>query len=122
MPDGEPEVFAVDPSATSFRQQLFRYGIASVAADNDVLASIRTGSTLIASDNFYVVESGCPDLIREIPNYSWDDKAAALGEDKPIKINDHSVDAGLRYGTHTGRTGWWYDVFPEELEAQLEMV
>lgn len=122
MPDGQPEVFAVDPSATSFRQQLFRYGIGSVAADNDVLSSIRTGSTLIASDRFYVVESGCPDLIREIPEYSWDDKAAALGEDKPIKINDHSVDAGLRYGTHTGRQAWWYDVFPEELEAALEMV
>lgn len=120
MPDGEPELIAIDPSATGFRQQLFRFGIGSVAAENDVLSGIRTGSTLIASDNFYVVESGCPDLIKELPDYSWDDRAAALGEDKPIKLRDHSCDAG-RYGWETGKQSWWYDVFPEELEALLEI-
>lgn len=31
--------------------------------------------------------------ITEIPGYSWDDKAARRGEDKPIKVADHSLDA-----------------------------
>lgn len=119
MPDGEPEVFAVDPSASSFRQQLFRFGIPSVAADNDVLSGLRTMSSLIAGQKFYVVGPECPALVRELPEYSWDDRAALLGEDKPIKIKDHSCDAA-RYGGHTGRQGWWYDIWPEDLEALLE--
>jgi len=32
----------------------------------------------------------------------------------------HNCDAG-RYGWETGRQSWWYDVYPEELEAELEM-
>lgn len=119
MPDGDPELVAVDPSAPGFRQQLFRYGIPSKAADNDVLPGIRTLSSVIGRDRFYAVRSGCPSLIEELPDYAWDDKAAAIGQDKPIKVNDHSCDA-VRYGTQTGRQSWWYDLFPEELEALLE--
>jgi PBSX family phage terminase large subunit len=119
MPDGGPERVAVDPSANGFRQQLYRHGITSTAADNDVLAGIGTMHSIVERGKFFVVEGGCPDLIREFPDYAWDPAAAAKGLDRPIKSGDHSLDAE-RYGTHTGKSSWWYDVFPDELEAVLE--
>ena len=39
----------------------------------------------------------CPHLEGELSECSWDDKAAALGEDKPVKVRDHATDA-CRYG------------------------
>jgi PBSX family phage terminase large subunit len=114
MPDGGPERVAVDPSANGFRQQLSRHGISSVSADNDVLAGIGTVHSLVERGKLFVVES-CKGLIEEFPDYAWDPAAAAKGLDKPIKSRDHSLDAD-RYGKQTGRSSWWYDVFPEELE------
>jgi PBSX family phage terminase large subunit len=121
MPDGGPERIAVDPSANGFRQQLYRHGISSVSADNDVLAGIGTMHSIVERGRFFVVESGCPALIKEFPDYAWDPAAAAKGLDKPIKSGDHSLD-GVRYGTHTGKTSWWYDVFPDDLAGVLESV
>ena len=44
-----------------------------------------------------------PDCVRtlgEIPSYVWDSKyAAACGEDRPLKENDHCCDA-MRYGVY----------------------
>jgi phage terminase large subunit len=37
--------------------------------------------------------------------YRWDPKATERGEDKPLKENDHSVDA-LRYVVATTETNW----------------
>ena len=38
----------------------------------------------------------CTNTLAEIEEYVWDDKAAQRGEDKPLKINDHAMDA-MRY-------------------------
>lgn len=35
----------------------------------------------------------------------WDEKASEKGEDKPVKIADHSVDA-LRYAVHSTAHEW----------------
>ena len=43
------------------------------------------------------VASRCAHLIVEIEGYVWDPKAQRRGEDKPLKVKDHGVDA-LRYG------------------------
>ncbi|MFP8960026.1 PBSX family phage terminase large subunit [Streptomyces nanhaiensis] len=100
-----PEWTVVDPSASSFIEQLHRDGTASVTpADNTVLDGIRTVSTLLSADRLRVHRS-CTGLIDELPGYSWDPDAAERGEDKPIKADDHSCDA-LRYGVRTTEALW----------------
>ena len=39
-------------------------------------------------------------LLKEVHNYLWDEKARQRGEEKPLKENDHAMDA-LRYLCHT---------------------
>ena len=41
----------------------------------------------------------CVNVITEFQTYSWDSKARRLGVDKPVKKNDHSMDA-LRYAVN----------------------
>lgn len=100
-----PEWTVVDPSAASFIEQLHRDNTPGVVpADNTVLDGIRTVASLLAADRLRVHPS-CTGLIDELPGYSWDDEAAEKGEDKPIKLEDHSCDA-LRYGVRTTETLW----------------
>ena len=99
-----PRYTVVDPSATSFRVQLHADGIASWAADNAVLDGIRLVSTLLSA-GLLRISTACPALIEEIPGYSWDEAAQRKGEDKPIKLADHGVDA-LRYGCKTTHSVW----------------
>lgn len=99
-----PEWTVVDPSAASFLAQLYQDGLTPTLADNSVLDGIRLTSSLLANDQLLVHRS-CTGWIDEIGGYSWDDKAAALGEDKPIKDNDHSLDAG-RYVVKTTEAVW----------------
>lgn len=110
-----PEYTIIDPSAASFRVQLHRDGWSSVMADNDVLAGIRTVASLLATDRLRVHRS-CTELIREIPGYAWDPKASERGEDAPIKLGDHGVDA-LRYGVRTTRAVWQYQLAEPEPAA-----
>lgn len=97
-----PEIVAVDPSATSFREQLHRDGVTSWPATNDVGLGLSTMASLMAADLIDVHES-CEGFINEIPGYSWDDKKT--DEDAPIKVDDHSLDGG-RYAVATSRHLW----------------
>lgn len=99
-----PEYVAVDPSAASFIQTLYRDGLVPTPADNDVLSGIRNVATLMGRDKLRIHQS-CKGLLDELPGYSWDDKKALLGLDVPIKVADHSCDA-LRYGIHTTQPIW----------------
>jgi PBSX family phage terminase large subunit len=100
----QPEYTVVDPSAASFIEQLFRDGVTAYPADNSVLDGIRTVASLLATDRLQIHDSAAG-LIDEFPGYSWDDAAALAGIDKPIKENDHSLDA-LRYGIRTTEAIW----------------
>ncbi|WP_030928483.1 PBSX family phage terminase large subunit [Streptomyces sp. NRRL B-24720] len=101
----QPEWTIVDPSAASYIEQLHRDGVSGVTpADNSVLDGIRTVGTLVAANRLFFHESA-KGVIEEMPGYSWDDEAAEKGEDKPIKQDDHSVDA-LRYGVRTTEALW----------------
>lgn len=100
-----PQWLIVDPSAASFLEQLHRDGVRGVRdADNSVIDGIRLFASLLALDRL-IVHKSCRGLIGELPGYTWDEKAAAKGEDKPNKVNDHSVDAA-RYVTLTTRRLW----------------
>lgn len=103
--EGQPEWLFIDPSAASFMTQLWADGVPGVArAQNDVLDGIRSVGVALGSGRLLVHRS-CRGLIDELPGYSWDDSAAARGEDKPLKVDDHSVDA-LRYVLHSTAHEW----------------
>jgi len=104
-----PEWVCVDPSAASFKMQLFADGVSSVTdGTNAVVGGIRTVASLLATDRL-VVSDKCVNLIKEIPAYAWDPKATAKGQDAPIKLQDHFCDA-LRYSLATTRQLWGMEV------------
>ncbi len=103
--DVTPAWTFVDPSAASFITQLWADGHPNIArAHNEVLDGIRTTATALDSGLLYVHRS-CTGLLDEIPGYAWDPDASDKGEDKPLKQDDHSVDA-LRYVLHSTRHEW----------------
>ena len=99
-----PDFVVVDPSAASFKAQLYQDGMPSVDGDNSVVDGIRLLSTLLAQGRLRV-HSSCRGLIGEMPSYVWDERYKLLGEDRPLKLNDHGVDA-VRYGVATTRNLW----------------
>uniref|UniRef100_UPI00055173B2 terminase large subunit n=1 Tax=Caloramator sp. ALD01 TaxID=1031288 RepID=UPI00055173B2 len=50
--------------------------------------------------NQLFIHSSCKNIIREFYSYAWDKKAQERGEDKPLKVADHALDA-LRYALHS---------------------
>lgn len=99
------EWVAVDPAAASFKVQLHSDGVLGIAnADNDVSYGIRTIATLLGAGDL-LVSDHCTGVIREAPAYSWDPKATEKGEDKPLKVADHSLDAA-RYAIATTESLW----------------
>ena len=89
----------VDPSAASFVVECRARGLPVAPAENAVLDGIRCVQGLMGAGRLTVHRS-CANLIREIPGYVWDPKAAEKGDDKPLKVNDHACDA-LRYALAT---------------------
>lgn len=95
----------LDPSAESFRVELKNRGYRVRAAKNDVLDGIRVMSTFIRKKYLRVRRTACPNFLREIASYIWDEKAAMRGDEKPIKLMDHAMDA-CRYLLRTVIPRW----------------
>lgn len=85
----------VDPSAASFIAELRSRGVYVIPADNDVLDGIRKTATLIQQRKIQVCTM-CETVLDEMGVYLWDEKASINGKERPVKQNDHSMDA-LRY-------------------------
>lgn len=94
----------VDPAAASLRVQLAEDGLSTYAADNDVEYGIKLMAALLSRGKLKITDR-CARLLREIPGYSWDTKASEAGTDKPIKVNDHAVDAA-RYAIVSTEGRW----------------
>lgn len=93
----------LDPSALSFKTELHRQGFSGIVeAENDVLDGIRYHSICL-SNGTYKVCRPCAKSIEEYSTYRWDAKAAQSGVEKPIKENDHAMDA-IRYALYSH----WY--------------
>lgn len=96
-----PHYIFIDPSAASFRQQVWRDRkkhppLAKVApANNDVDNGIRRVRSLLNIGGLHIYQ-GCDGLREELTKYIWDPKAAERNEEKPRKEFDHGPDA-LRY-------------------------
>lgn len=91
----------IDPSALSFItlvEKNHRFKVWD--ADNDVLDGIRHTAQCISNGTIRICAC-CENTIKEFGLYSWDEDAT---EDRPIKGNDHAMDA-VRYFVQT--TGIW---------------
>ena len=96
-----PQAIVIDPSATSFITQLRRDGVRMIRhANNSVLDGIRTVAVFLSQKRLFVYRKRCSSLPREFTAYVWDPQAQKRGEDRPLKQNDHALDA-LRYVVHT---------------------
>ena len=87
----------IDPSATSFIalvKQKRRFRVKK--AHNDVIDGIQKTASAIQQGKIKVNDC-CKRTIKEYGLYSWDQKA---DEDRPIKDNDHAMDA-TRYFVNT---------------------
>ena len=99
--DRRPEWIFIDPSAKSFRLELWNMrrqypALFRVApANNEVLDGIRRTASLLNAQKLLIHENA-KGLQKELSSYVWDEKAQERGEDKPLKLNDHGPDA-LRY-------------------------
>ncbi len=90
----------IDPSAAAFIAELRKVGVTNIfEADNDVLNGIQTQYTLLR-DGSYKICACCRETRREYGAYMWDTKASERGEDKPLKLHDHTKDAE-RYPIYT---------------------
>ena len=98
-------IIVVDPSAASFITELRNRGYLIKPADNDVKDGLRVVATLMKKHMIRVRADACPNLIREISGYVWDEKAKARGEEAPVKVDDHACDA-LRYVIKTTANRW----------------
>lgn len=87
----------IDPSANSFKEEMYRRGRWSFTnADNSVLDGISTMTQMIA-DGSIKVSDKCENFIHEMGLYRWDDKSR---KDAVIKESDHLMDSG-RYEAYT---------------------
>jgi PBSX family phage terminase large subunit len=89
----------IDPSAASFIAAIkrSRYRFRVLKADNDVLDGIRDTAVCLQRGTVRIFDT-CKETIKELEGYVWDAKA----EDKPVKENDHMMDA-MRYFVKTKR-------------------
>lgn len=89
----------VDPSAASFIEELRSRGLSVRKAKNDVNDGIRNMASALEEGKI-LYNDVCKETFKEFSSYVWDSKAADRGEDKPVKDNDHQLDAD-RYFVNT---------------------
>lgn len=85
----------IDPAAASLKIAMRQQDLPVLDANNNVLLGIKIVTKFVSGKNI-VIQKGCKTLLEHIQSYAWDPKAADRGEDKPLKVNDHILDA-LRY-------------------------
>lgn len=91
------EEIVIDPSANSFKEEIWRAGrFAVVDADNSVLDGIAITDQML-HDGSVKISEACADGLAEMQAYRWDEKAVG---DRVIKESDHFCDA-MRYQCQT---------------------
>lgn len=91
------ESIIIDPSANSFKEEIYRRGRFSVYdAENSVRDGIQITDQMLHGGAVKISET-CENTLKELQLYRWDDKAA---RDSVIKENDHAMDA-MRYMCNT---------------------
>lgn len=104
----------IDPSAAAFKHEMRKVGLQPIDANNEVLDGIQIMTTEMQRGNLFVLDC-CKNLIREIETYVWNKKKSDIGEDEPVKSNDHAVDA-LRYAIASHKVSV-YDPYKDKQRA-----
>lgn len=87
------EAVIIDPSAASMMECIRRHGrFRVVPAKNQVVEGIQLVSRLLQEERLKFC-AGCVDSLREFSLYRWNE---GLGNDQPVKENDHAMD-DIRY-------------------------
>lgn len=100
-PYKKAEVAYVDSAAGELKARIWESDITTVGATHRVSEGIKNVRRLIGDGHnvrLLHIHPRCVDLIRELQSYRYDDasKQADVGEPRPLKVDDHGVDA-LRY-------------------------
>jgi phage terminase large subunit len=85
-----------DPSAATLIAGIQNKGINVQKANNDIYSGINTVQKYLEEDRL-TISPECTKLIEEIEGYCWAENKEGKQQDKPVKINDHSMDE-MRYG------------------------
>lgn len=102
--DEFPDFVIIDPSAASFKTVLRNNGFRVKEADNSVNDGIRVTAMMMSLKRLRI-HKRCKNTLLEIQAYIWDEKARNRGEEKPLKMFDHAMDA-LRYYCKTIIPKW----------------
>lgn len=96
----EGMLMIIDPSAASFIAAVrrSRYAFRVRKANNDVKSGIQDTAVCMQRGNIRIFDTN-KETIKELEGYVWDSKQS---EDKPVKVNDHMMDA-MRYFVKTMR-------------------
>lgn len=102
-PYKKPDIAYVDSSAQELIRRLHLRGLMATGSTHPVGEGIKNLRRLICDGQdmrMLKVHPRCTHLIREMASYRYDDKSKQVnaGEPKPLKLDDHSIDA-LRYAT-----------------------
>lgn len=94
-----PRQIIIDPSASAMIAELRRSGFHVLKAKNDVEDGIAETAAMIQQKRL-LFDRSCKNTINEFGLYAWDAKKAERGEDVPLKVHDHAMDA-VRYFVKT---------------------
>src|SRR5690606_2917461 len=89
----EPEEVFVDPSAKAYIDDLASEGVPVERANNDITTGIQTVASFVGPG--FTVDPDCVHTIAEFESYQYPEEGKR-DNDKPLKQNDHCMDA-LRY-------------------------
>jgi phage terminase large subunit len=97
----KPRLAMVDSSAVELRRRLADKGIMNAGGSHKIADGIKIVRRFICDGNdvrLLKIHPRCKNLIRELQAYRYDDRSSSVdaGEPKPLKVDDHLVDA-LRY-------------------------
>ena len=89
----------IDPAAGAIKVEFQKHKAMAFNARNDVLDGIEYTKKILY-DGTLRISHDCRQMLRQFSTYSWDEKASARGEDKPLKVKDDCMDS-LRYFAYT---------------------
>lgn len=93
----------IDRSAPQMAIELAQHGIATVQAENNVVAGIQRLLSWMAARQFFLIERAMPRTIEQFASYRWAENTSADGQrqkEKVFKLDDDLVDAA-RYAVMT---------------------
>lgn len=94
-----PKIVIIDPSASALIVEARKRGFKTREGNNDVINGIADVQKML-NESRLLFSDRCKHTTEEFGMYAWDEKASERGEDRPIKENDHCMDAN-RYFVYT---------------------